>query len=79
MYFFYDFINYFNSQDLMVTMSNHVTLFLLTALEIDSFAFILTYFPDAWDITLVTFSLHELVHLCEDNFIFKIYVWIITL
>ena len=55
-------------------MSNHVTLFLLTALEMDSFVVILTYFSDAWDITLVTVTLHELVHLCEDNFIFKIYI-----
>ena len=58
----------------MVTVSNHVTLFLLTALEMDSFVVILTYFSDAWDITLVTVTLHELVHLCEDNFIFKIYI-----
>ena len=56
MCFFYNFINYLNSQDLMVTISNQVTLFLLIALEMDSFVVILTYFPDAWEITLVTFN-----------------------
>lgn len=56
----------------MVTISNHVTLFLLTALEMDPFVVILTYFPDAWEMTLVTLTFHELVHLCEDKFIFKI-------
>ena len=40
----------------MVTISNQVTLFLLIALEMDSFVVILTYFPDAWEITLVTFN-----------------------
>ena len=74
MYFFYILINYLNSQDLRVTVSNHVTLFLLTALEMDPFVVILTYFPDAWEITLVTLTFHELVYLCEDNFIFKIYI-----
>ena len=73
MYFFYNFINYLNSQDLMVTISNHVTLFTHCSWN----GFLCSYF-DLFSWCLGNnpgyTQFHELVHLCEDNFIFKIYI-----